>query len=363
MKQGIICSAIIILFFAAAFPLFAGPGAPEPSSASDTLLCISRNYDNNAGDDTSAIEKYTLLLQGPENREISLTAASWDSYTTGLRPGSYTAVELSARRVSDNYITKKSRINVPFSIQAGHITIFPARLSCILKRSGDGTLVQTGELRALSSSESKSILDGLRNSETFSWSWNSQSYAVAGNIQGALLDGSAAATSAANPNPTTPAASPTPAAPAAQPPTPPPSSGSSIPLSSSIGVLDITPKQGVSEMEADIVTDFVYDALYRYSADRYMIISRQNREAILAEHEFSMSGFCDDTSCALEVGRYLAADYVIIGSFTKFGTKYYISLQLVDVNTTRVAGSAREGADDLDGIAATAVDSCVSAIF
>ena len=130
-----------------------------------------------------------------------------------------------------------------------------------------------------------------------------------------------------------------------------------------VGVLDITPKQGVSAVEADIVTDFVYDALYRFGGGKYLIISRQNREAILAEHEFSMSGFCDDTSCALEVGKYLSADYVVIGSFTKFGSKYYLSLQLVNVNTTGVAGSAREGADDLDGIASTAVDACVAGVF
>ena len=130
-----------------------------------------------------------------------------------------------------------------------------------------------------------------------------------------------------------------------------------------VGVLDISPKQGVSSMEADIVTDFVYDALYRYGAGTYRIISRQNREAILTEHEFSLSGFCDDASCALEVGRYLSADYVVIGSFTKFGSKYYLSLQLVDVNTTEVSGSSREGADDLDGIAAVAVDACVAGVF
>ena len=87
-----------------------------------------------------------------------------------------------------------------------------------------------------------------------------------------------------------------------------------------VGVLDITPKQGVSEMEADIVTDFVYDALYRLGVGRYLIISRQNREAILAEHEFALSCFCDDASCALEVGKYLSADYVILGSFTRFGS-------------------------------------------
>ncbi len=130
-----------------------------------------------------------------------------------------------------------------------------------------------------------------------------------------------------------------------------------------VGLLDIIPLQGVSAVEARIVTDFVYDALYRYGGGEYMIISRQNREAILAEHEFSMSGFCDNTICAQEVGRYLSADYVVIGSFAKYGRKYYVSLKLVDVNTTAVVGKALEGADDLDGIAATAVDACVAGVF
>ncbi len=130
-----------------------------------------------------------------------------------------------------------------------------------------------------------------------------------------------------------------------------------------VGVLDISPKTGVSAAEADIVTDFVYDALYRFGGGTYMIISRQNREAILAEHKFTLSGLCDDASCALEVGKYLAADYVIIGSFARFGSKYYLSLQLVDVNTTAVSGSSREGAETLDGIADTAVDACVRGVF
>ena len=130
-----------------------------------------------------------------------------------------------------------------------------------------------------------------------------------------------------------------------------------------IGVLDITPRQGVSEQEAEIVTDFVFAALYQYGSDKYSIISRQNREKILTEHAFLYSGFSDDTSSALEAGKYLSADYVVIGTFTKFGSRYYISLQLVDVNTTKVIGSAREGADNLDVIASTAIEICVAGLF
>ena len=130
-----------------------------------------------------------------------------------------------------------------------------------------------------------------------------------------------------------------------------------------VGILDITARDGVSASEASGVTDFVYEALHRFGAGKYQIISRQSREAILAEHRFSMSGYCDDTACALEVGKYLAADYVIIGSFMKFGSRYYLSLQLVDVNTTVVAGSAREGAETLDEVAERVVDACVKGVF
>ena len=123
-----------------------------------------------------------------------------------------------------------------------------------------------------------------------------------------------------------------------------------ISAQSSLGILDLVAKQGVSKADASALTDFVYDAAYKLGKEKYTIIARNQRDAVLAEHEFSLSDACDEQKCALQVGEYLAADYVIAGAFQKFGGKYYVFLMMVNVSTTEVEGTARYSATDYDGI-------------
>ena len=131
---------------------------------------------------------------------------------------------------------------------------------------------------------------------------------------------------------------------------------------STLGILDVVGKQGVSKADASALTDFVYDAAYKLGKDKYTIIARNQRDAVLQEQEFSLSDACDEQRCALQVGRYLAADYVITGTFQEFGTKYYVSLMMVNVNTTEVEGTARYGAANYDGVEQS-VNDCVSELF
>ena len=53
---------------------------------------------------------------------------------------------------------------------------------------------------------------------------------------------------------------------------------------------------------------------------------------------------------------------MIFGSFTMFGSKYHVILQIVNVTTSAVEGSAREDSSDLDGIVEI-VDVCVADLF
>ena len=115
-----------------------------------------------------------------------------------------------------------------------------------------------------------------------------------------------------------------------------------------LGIMDLSAKEGVSEGDADAVTDFVFGAVYKFAGDQYRIIARNLRDTLLTEQQFALSGLCDDVTCALEVGKYLAAEYMLVGTFTKFGSKYYISFTLVNVNTTEVSGTARIDAPDYD---------------
>ena len=117
-----------------------------------------------------------------------------------------------------------------------------------------------------------------------------------------------------------------------------------------LGILDVVPQEGVSESGASIVTDIVFDTVFKLSSDRYNIIDRKMRDELLIEHQFAVSDLCDDVSCALEAGRYLSADYMLISSFAKLGSYYYVSFKIVNVTTTLVENTARAKTADLDNI-------------
>ena len=86
-----------------------------------------------------------------------------------------------------------------------------------------------------------------------------------------------------------------------------------------LGVIDLAAKAGVSKAEASSLTDFILDAAYKFGKEKYKIISRGQRDDLLKEHEFGSSDLCDELACALQVGKYLSADFMIIGAVTKLG--------------------------------------------
>ena len=129
-----------------------------------------------------------------------------------------------------------------------------------------------------------------------------------------------------------------------------------------LGIMDLVAKEGVTQSDASILTGFVFDAAYKFGRGKYTIIARGQRDALLEEHEFSFTDLCDEVTCAIEAGKFLSADHVIVGSFTKFGSKYYVVVQIINVNTTEVEGSSRRGAADYEGIEQS-VNDCIQELF
>jgi hypothetical protein len=129
-----------------------------------------------------------------------------------------------------------------------------------------------------------------------------------------------------------------------------------------LGIMDIVLREGISESEAGFVSDFVFNSVYKYGKAKYRIISRESRDSILKEQEFGLSVMCDESSCAIKIGKFLQAQYMIFGSCGRFGSFYTVTLQIVDVNTTEVVGTARGKSAELDGLE-FATDICVSELF
>jgi hypothetical protein len=125
-----------------------------------------------------------------------------------------------------------------------------------------------------------------------------------------------------------------------------------------LGIMDLAAREGVSKANSSIITDFLFDSVYTYGNDQYRIIDRDVRDLLLEEHEFSQTDVCDAISCALEVGKYLAADYILIGSFAKLGNYYHIILKIANVRTTEIEASSKTKTASLDNIE-DAIDSGV----
>ena len=118
-------------------------------------------------------------------------------------------------------------------------------------------------------------------------------------------------------------------------------SGQTLPL---ISVLDFEASE-VSEAESKLFVDYLSGHIV--DSGKYHVIDRGQRELILEELQFSQTG-CTDESCQLEIGKILQAKEIIIGSLGKIGSKYIITMKLIDVETNLTLGNSSERYDSID---------------
>ncbi|MEN9354010.1 MAG: Curli production assembly/transport component CsgG [Fibrobacterota bacterium] len=108
-----------------------------------------------------------------------------------------------------------------------------------------------------------------------------------------------------------------------------------IPL---IAVMPLT-GQGIDDASSQIVTDALADELIKTGKVRVM--ERTQMEKILREQGFQKTGSCDGSECAVEVGKLLSIDRIVVGSLGKIGGSYTVTARSVNVGTGEILGSAR----------------------
>ncbi len=96
-----------------------------------------------------------------------------------------------------------------------------------------------------------------------------------------------------------------------------------------IAVLSLEAKN-VSQETADAVADILSTELF--NTQRFQVIERQAIIRILEEQKLQMTGITDMTQ-AVEIGKILNVQKIMIGSVSKLGTTYIINTRLVDVKT------------------------------
>ncbi|MFH1098087.1 MAG: PorV/PorQ family protein [Candidatus Desantisbacteria bacterium] len=85
-----------------------------------------------------------------------------------------------------------------------------------------------------------------------------------------------------------------------------------------------------SAMEASTIADFLRTELINSQA--FIVLERSNMSTILAEQHFQQTG-CTTNECAIQMGKILNVQKILIGSFSKILGMYHINVRLVDVET------------------------------
>jgi Curli production assembly/transport component CsgG len=91
---------------------------------------------------------------------------------------------------------------------------------------------------------------------------------------------------------------------------------------------------GVTENEALSLTDALRSELGK--SGKYQVMERSQMDDILKEQGFQRSGACDEASCAIEMGKILAVNYMVMGNIGMVGKTYTLSVRFVEVGTGRI---------------------------
>ena len=102
-----------------------------------------------------------------------------------------------------------------------------------------------------------------------------------------------------------------------------------------IAVADLVPKN-VSAMDAAIVSDFIRTELVRTQV--FKVLDRQNMERVLEEQKFQATG-CTSEECAVQMGKILNVQCMVVGTFSKFLETYYVNVSFVSVETGEILGA------------------------
>lgn len=113
-------------------------------------------------------------------------------------------------------------------------------------------------------------------------------------------------------------------------------------LEMKLPIIAVTAFEGrkVDSIDARTISDALSDNLLQTKKVR--VIERSQINQILQEQGFQNSGACDNQSCAVEIGKLLGANRIIIGSISKLGRTYAMFAKLVDVQSGEVIRSSQK---------------------
>lgn len=116
--------------------------------------------------------------------------------------------------------------------------------------------------------------------------------------------------------------------------------------SATLAVLELT-SNGVNKIITYAVTDVVRSEFVNIG--NFTVVERTRIKSILEEHGLQMTG-CTDQACAVEIGRMLSADKLIVGEVNGVGETVVITIRYIDIKSGISMFSATGKAADTDEV-------------
>lgn len=120
-----------------------------------------------------------------------------------------------------------------------------------------------------------------------------------------------------------------------------------VPSKARLGLADFRPGAGVSKEEAQAASDLLRTELVKSEA--YEVLDRNNLAKTLREQALQQSGLVDEKS-AVRLGRQLGAQYFVYGTFQKVGRVYFLTLDVVSIETSQIIKSARDRLERMEDL-------------
>ncbi len=105
-----------------------------------------------------------------------------------------------------------------------------------------------------------------------------------------------------------------------------------------VAVLDLEAK-GVTTIVSGAITEMIRSDIV--DAGVFRVVERGQMNQILKEQGFQASG-CTDQACAVQVGKLLSANKILVGEVTQVGKNILITVRIVDVEKGIAEYSAKE---------------------
>jgi TolB-like protein len=114
-----------------------------------------------------------------------------------------------------------------------------------------------------------------------------------------------------------------------------------------IAVMGLDAKNGVDANTAGTISDLLGSELV--SLKKFDVVDRANMDKIMKEQALQQGG-CSDQACAVKLGNILNVQKMVVGSVSKLGSKYIITVNFVDVERSKVELSDKVTADNDDDL-------------